>query len=287
MAEHVQFRDKARALFAGIETEFTSLQARWSEDPVPQVDLEFAFDVQPGLIFPVVGTLQGDELCLSVGGSFFCEWFPCSDSEVRGNFQSCFRGVLSGQLRLVEFGPDGQAFKAQLQDHTSGRWQTVATWTKFRWPLFRDPEIRIFRNRPSLSNASGGLDRGLLADLRDEEIADPDAVAKACEAIHKEATHADLPWLRSLLADESALVREAGAWPIADLEGLPAIRDLMIAYQRGLDEGQDNDGFTALLIDMVSSNSGAAEQHLHLLTNDPNPGVRENARWLLDHCGAR
>ncbi|MBI1357695.1 MAG: hypothetical protein GC160_25415 [Acidobacteria bacterium] len=263
------------------------MNASWREsDPETPVELEVSFGVQPGLVFAVGANLQGDLLCLWVGDSFFCEWFPCSDSDVVEKFQSCFQGVLSGQVRLIEFVRDGRTIKAQLQDCASGRWQTVATWTTLRWPSLRNPDVRVSRNIHSRGHARVEFDKGLIADLTDEALPGGDTYVKACEAIRREARQADLPLLRPLLGDRSALVREAAAWPIADLEGLSALRDLLIAYQRGIDDGCDNDGFTALLLDLVARDSEDARAQLQRLAHDAIPQVRENALWLLAHCAA-
>ena len=139
---------------------------------------------------------------------------------------------------------------------------------------------------PLRLNAPLGLDKGLVADLRDEELSGGETYAKACEAIHREASEADLPLLRVLLLDESALVREAVAWPIADLEGLPALRDLLIAYRRGLDEGLDNDGFTTLLLEIAAGDPKGVKGQLQSLAFDPDSRVKETALWLLTHCDA-
>jgi len=125
----------------------------------------------------------------------------------------------------------------------------------------------------------------LLADLRDES-GDSEVFTKALEAIRSEAKKTDLLWLRTLLTDESPLVREAVASPIAELEGLSALRDLPTAFQRGLDEGYDHDGFAGLLIDMVSGDTGEAQRHLQALAGDADAAVRRNAEWLLEHCEA-
>ena len=276
-------KERVRKIFKAVEARFNHLKASWAEYPESGIDVEITFDVQPGLMFPVVANLQGNVLSLWVGDSFSTEWCPCSDVEQAGEFQSCFQGVLLGHLRLVESSRNGDTFEAKLQDHASGRWRTVATWAKLRWPSFKNPEVRALRNRP-LELKTRGLDGGLIADLRDNEISTGDVYAKACEKIRREARHEDLPMLRSLLADQSALVREAVAWPIADLEGLPALRDLLVAYQRGLDDGQDNDGFTALILDMVTEDTSAARDHLRSLARDADSQVRENALWLLSHC---
>lgn len=61
---------------------------------------------------------------------------------------------------------------------------------------------------------------------------------------------------------------------------------MALPYQRGLDENYDHDGFDAVLIDMVSGDSGEAKRHLQMLAADSDERVRENARWLIEHCGA-
>lgn len=140
-----------RAMFAEIQAEFAGLHSRLSENPIPQISLELTFEAQPGLILPVSATLEGDELGLSVGSSFFCEWFPCSDSGVADRFRQCLQGVLSGRLRLVESVRRGHVVKAQLQDCERGHGKPVATWSKLRWPSLGRPEVRTFRNRPPRS----------------------------------------------------------------------------------------------------------------------------------------
>jgi hypothetical protein len=53
------------------------------------------------------------------------------------------------------------------------------------------------------------------------------------------------------LNDEDFLVPEAAAWPVSELAG-PSALEKFVAYQRGLDQGHDNDGLTAALIDLWS-----------------------------------
>ncbi|MBM3795759.1 MAG: hypothetical protein FJW31_17275 [Acidobacteria bacterium] len=264
-------------MFNAVKAEYADLNSRMLDNPIPQIDLELGFDAQAELVFPVVATLQGDELCLSVGGGFFGEWFPCSDPGVVERFRSCLLSVLSGSIRLVESAQEGQVFKAWLEECSSGFWRPTATWSKLRWPSLRKPAVRVQRNRPSSLGSGPELDRALVADLRDD-AGDAQVFVDACAAIHQEANKTDLPWLKSLLQDNCALVREAVAAPIANLEGLPALRELLVAYQRGLDENHDHDGFSAVLIDMVSGDSGEAKRHLEILAADSDERVQENAR---------
>ena len=81
----------------------------------------------------------------------------------------------------------------------------------------------------------------------------PNIAASAAQQLHKAASRDDLPRLMELLNDEDFFVREAAAWPVSELAGPKSLDKLLMAYQRGLDEGHDNDGFTAALIDLVES----------------------------------
>ena len=97
------------------------------------------------------------------------------------------------------------------------------------------------------------------------------------ERLHRTATPDDLPRLRALLLDESAFVREAAAWPLAELAGATALPDLFDAYQRGLDEGHDNDGFTTALIELAAADTDGVRQVLETLARSGNEAMRENA----------
>ncbi len=253
-----------------------------SEGSIPEISLELSFNIQQDLVFQVTGTLQNDALCLSVGSKFFCEWFPCSDSRVAREFHDCLRGILSGTHRLVEFLHRGEIFKSKIQECSSGVWKTEATYSELHWPFFKKPEIRIWRNRSLFLKSCKNLDQGLIADLRDISTGSQ-AFFNACEAINKEAKRSDLPLLRSLLHDESALIREAVSKPIADLDGLSSLRDLILAFQRGLDEGYDSDGLSSLLLEIVSVDQ-RAESFLNELLYDSDRKVQHNARWLINHC---
>ncbi len=114
---------------------------------------------------------------------------------------------------------------------------------------------------------------------------DIEGMVAAAQRLHKVATREDLLRLMELLKDEDFFVREAAAWPISELEGPSALQELLVAYQRGLDEGHDNDGFTAALIDLVETNRGASREVLQRLAESGGEAMRTNALWLLEFCG--
>src|SRR3954447_15724592 len=87
-------------------------------------------------------------------------------------------------------------------------------------------------------HAAGGVDR---------------AVA-ACDALDRAADESWLPRLHQLLAGgRDFFVREAAAAPIARMEGLRALPQLLAAMERGEEEGHDNDGLCALIADLVAA----------------------------------
>ncbi len=116
---------------------------------------------------------------------------------------------------------------------------------------------------------------------RPEEL---DRACSAAETLSRDSTLEDVPALVSLLQDQDAFVREAAAWPLSRLLGASSLVDLLLAYQRGFDEGLDNDGFTAALLDVVHSDREGSMRALRALVDVGNPAMRENAAWLLTHC---
>jgi HEAT repeat protein len=116
--------------------------------------------------------------------------------------------------------------------------------------------------------------------LRD--ISDVDSAVAAAEELQSSASHADVDALVQLLMDESFFVREAAAWPLSDLGRIDVLPQLLSAFQRGLDEGHDNDGFSTALIGLVQSNRAEAQIVLRSLATDKDIALRENAIWLLE-----
>jgi HEAT repeat protein len=113
---------------------------------------------------------------------------------------------------------------------------------------------------------------------------DPDRLATAAPRLHESATSEDIPRLRELLGDDDFFVREAAAWPLVELAGVDYLPELFRAYQRGLDDGHDNDGFSAALIDLAASDPVRVAKALEPLARSDNGAIRERAQWLLTFC---
>jgi len=120
------------------------------------------------------------------------------------------------------------------------------------------------------------LERG----LRDKKSVD--RFVAATQRMSTETTLEDLPRLMRLLGDGDHLVREAAASPIVKLRGPSALPELLVAYQRGLDEGYDNDGFTNALIELAEADKEAARSVLTALRSTGDASLEKNAEWLLE-----
>jgi hypothetical protein len=111
-----------------------------------------------------------------------------------------------------------------------------------------------------------------------------DRSVAAAGRLHAEATLEDLPKLLELLASaDNFFVREAAAWPLAELAGVQFLPELLRAYQLGFDEGHDNDGFTAALLEIphIYPEAAIALNELIEVADEP---MRGHAKWLLEFC---
>ena len=117
-----------------------------------------------------------------------------------------------------------------------------------------------------------------------EDVDDVDRMVAAAAILHKTANPEDLPRLMDLLNHEDFFVREAAAWPISELAGPNALLQLLTAYQRGFDQGHDNDGFSAALMDLAECNKGETRKALQELMSTGDNMLRKNAEWLLEFC---
>jgi hypothetical protein len=109
-------------------------------------------------------------------------------------------------------------------------------------------------------------------------------MVEATSQLHREAEADDVPRLIELLQHESFFVREAAAWPLVELAGPKVLPELLAAYQRGFDDGQDNDGFTAALLEIPSlypAESRAAITSIIATAAEPLLG---HAKWLVEFC---
>jgi hypothetical protein len=116
--------------------------------------------------------------------------------------------------------------------------------------------------------------------------ADTEVCVQAAECLHRECSSEDQHSLLQLLKSDDFFVREAAAWPLVEIAGPSVLHELLVAYQRGFDDGHDNDGFTAALLELPylhSEATSAAASHLAKTTTEPMKG---HAEWLLTFCEA-
>ena len=116
------------------------------EEPNEHVEISILLPVQSGLRHAVWLALQNDdELHLSIG-SFWCEWFPCTDCATVAAFVDAVCGFLGGTYRILEHHRAASCFKAELQRPCGESWETVATWSKLRVPSFRKATLNVVTN---------------------------------------------------------------------------------------------------------------------------------------------
>lgn len=112
-----------------------------------------------------------------------------------------------------------------------------------------------------------------------------DRSVAAANRIHAEATLEDVPRLLRLLESaDNFFVREAVAWPLAELVGAQVLPALLRAYQLGFDEGYDNDGFSAALLEIPALHPETARSALLDIALGSNESIRGHANWLLEFC---
>ncbi len=118
--------------------------------------------------------------------------------------------------------------------------------------------------------------------LRDER--DADRVTAAAKFLYENAAAEDVPRLMEMLKDNDDVVREAIAGPLGKLAGPTELPQLLIALQRGFDDGYDCDSFQAALVEIAEANKTAAQKVLNGLMKSSDKVTRENAKWLLEFC---
>ena len=119
----------------------------------------------------------------------------------------------------------------------------------------------------------------IISDLHD--VHDMDRALTAMKALDLATDETWLPRLHQLLAEgRDFWVREAAAYPIARLEGLKALPQLLHALQLGVRDGHDNDGLVTLIVGLVQADSGASGPYV--IGDDPRSfGVASLRRCLV------
>ena len=137
-------------LFEQIRSRFPHLEMDLQLEH-PDVDLNMDIPLQSGLGFEVNLNLQGDELHLSAG-SFWLEWFPCTDPGVVERYRDAVTGPLSGRYRILEYCLGNRAVKAQLQRQEGDGWCTIGTWGNLGlfvpWPRRKRVLQNVLQERP-------------------------------------------------------------------------------------------------------------------------------------------
>jgi HEAT repeat protein len=119
----------------------------------------------------------------------------------------------------------------------------------------------------------------ILADLRAED--DVDRVVQAARQLNVVATQAHLPELYRLIQDDDWFIREAAAEPLARLEGVQALPLLFRALTRGQHQGQDNDGLSTMIVEVLETHQSECAPLLLAILQDADSTSRENAAWAL------
>jgi hypothetical protein len=71
---------------------------------------------------------------------------------------------------------------------------------------------------------------------------------------------------------------------LAELVGPTVLRELFAAYQKGFDEGHDNDGFTAALIELSALLPTETRAALLAIVGTETGALQDHAKWLLEFC---
>lgn len=114
--------------FQALQQSFPDLKFKKIDAPV---DEAFVIPVQPGLKVEVgVNRQNGDELHLTIGNAFWCEWFPTSCPEVVHDYIDAVSGFIEGRVRLVELYKGKRASGGDLEAQSEAGWHRIARYRK-------------------------------------------------------------------------------------------------------------------------------------------------------------
>ena len=103
---------------------------------------------------------------------------------------------------------------------------------------------------------------------------------EAVQLLDRLATRERLGELEALLRHEAFCVREAAATPYAKLLGAASLPLLLEAWDRGLEDGHDNDGLSSDVTGVVSLYKAEAVPILAEMFRSKSPRDRAHAAWL-------
>jgi hypothetical protein len=127
-------RKYAEEILARVTAHFPRLQCDVHASPGP-VDYSANFSVQPGLSFPVGLHLDGDVLGLYAGANYHQDFFPASDKQVAAEVERYLYGLLSGDCRVIEHGPEDRATRALLEQRMGDSWVVRSRWSRPHIPF--------------------------------------------------------------------------------------------------------------------------------------------------------
>lgn len=128
------------------------------------------------------------------------------------------------------------------------------------------------------------IDERTWSEIESELLSrDGSVAARACEKLRELADIQDGPHLLGLLKHPDFFVREAAAWPLAELMGPQVLRELLVAYQLGFDEGLDNDGFTAALLEIPALHFETRAALTNVISREDGL-IKGHATWLIEFC---
>jgi len=127
-------------------------------------------------------------------------------------------------------------------------------------------------------------DLELIFDLQDVDgDVDIDGVLEAFYRLNDEASVEDLPLLLEAIKSpkNNFWTRELLSEPIARLGGSKVLEPLFAAFAANVEDGHDNDGFSAFLIEIAESETDQCIAECNRLLAQPSFEHGDLARWLL------
>jgi HEAT repeat protein len=120
----------------------------------------------------------------------------------------------------------------------------------------------------------------VIEDLRSR---DTDRAVRAFERLGAIADESRIAELYAMLNDKDFFIREAAAVPLARLEGVKALPSLFGALTRGTQDGHDNDGLVATVVDLLQANRSEVPPILQEMLSDEREDYRALAAWALGY----
>jgi hypothetical protein len=123
----------------------------------------------------------------------------------------------------------------------------------------------------------------ILGNLRDES--NPEKAGQAAADLPNKVNQDDIHRFLELLNDGDFIVRETAAVALCGLVAVPFLEQILVALQKGFDDGHDNDSLQGALSDMATMNTASVKSKLNEIRIGADTKLIENIDWLLECCG--